>query len=183
MKGRSLAPDKGPFAEHEQALKAAAAAAEEVERFAAALPPLPVWDTLPVPVDALDELDAELGSAQAAAGAAADDGGTAEIAAAPSSNAEASPHTGADAAVPDVLPAAVPSVAVDADAIAIDAAAIADEPANSALQAAPAQQPAATDAADAEALALAELAADASTRDRRRVVKEEMATLCITVIY
>ena len=188
-KGRSLAPHRGPFEEHEQALKAAAAAAEEVERFAAELPPLPEWDSLPVPADAVDEQGTQSGSrAKAEVKAAAEGGGGAASAPLPPSAAEAGPasggapaaldqHTGAadSAAAADVQHAVAeqPTCADEGAAVSGAGAMELDVPtggeaaADAAFQAASSEQPAATDAADAEALALADLAADASAFDRR----------------
>ena len=158
-----------------------------MERFTAALPPLPVWDSLPVPATGRDRLDtAADAKAEIGDGAQPEQtGGEAGAAdtAAPSS-AEAAPRSD----VPDRQTAAGPSAASEsaqpaapaqpsaschaaagsgADALVTDQAAAGDAagPAAAGISSAPA----AADVADmeAEALAAADLAADSSLRDRR----------------
>ncbi len=168
-----------------QALEKAKAAEQEVEQFTAALPPLPVWDSLPVPATGRDRLD-PAGDNKAAIGGVAQPEQTSSMqgaagTAAPSS-AEAAP-----AAEPGARPAAGPSAASGdaqpvedqpfascdppadpvADALATDEAAAGDSATPEAAGVDSALAP--TDAADieAEALAAADLAADSSVRDRR----------------
>ena len=190
-KGRTLAPEQGPFEEHEQALKAAAAAAGEVGRFAAALPPLPVWDSLPVPAVAVDERGAEPGGGfEADIGPAARfGGGAAASEPVPVSIAQAGgPPLGEAAPAPEMLTSAAPSAAgpdtqpaesaqpccvgegaadPGAEAMEVDGPASRGSPPDAAAQETLVAQTAAADTADAEALAAADLAADASAKDRR----------------
>ena len=148
-----------------QALKMAAAAAKEVERFTEALPPLPVWDSLPVPAPTRDSVAAAVDStAEGGSGAAAEQTSSepADAAEARSGLAEAGPAP-SSGAVPPGADTAIVSSPASGDAQASEPA----QPAHFRDPAAVAMQLAATDAADTEALAAADLAADSSLRDRR----------------
>ena len=170
---------------HGQALEKAKAAKEEVERFTAALPPLPVWDSLPAPATGRDKLDPAADvKAEGGDGAQPQQTGSAQdaaVTAAPSS-AEAVPATG-----PNARPAAGPGAASgDAPPVEAQPFATCDPPADPVADALATAEAAADDAAapaaaglntamaptdaaniEAEALAAADLAADSSVRDRR----------------
>ena len=156
-----------------------------MERFSAALPPLPVWDSLPVPATGRDKLDtaanvkagtgddaqaAQIGGETGAAGKLAS--GSAE--AVPATEPDAQTAAGSSAAPADAQPLeAQPFASCDppADAVA-DAMATDEPPTGSPEDLAAAGVDSAlvvTHAADveAEALAAADLAADSSLRDRR----------------
>jgi len=179
-----------------QALEKAKAAREEVERFTAALPPLPVWDSLPVPATGRDKLD-PAGDVKAGSGDGAQPQQT-DSAQDAAAQAAASPAGAGPVTEPGARPAAGPSTASGhAQPVEAQPFASCDPPADPVADALATHEAAAGDAAtppapvldsalavpdaadiEAEALAAADLAADSSLADRRCIQRCGLALRC-----